>query len=424
MCLNGSLKVPTLDIFHSASLLLEKGFRASIVDSVLLDHSKEECVSAVSDKNPTMVAIRTASGSFLHDLEVAEALKSKFNGPIVFYGPQVAREPDRILESSGVDALVFGEATLTFLSICRKESFDGVPGVWFKENGLITQNLQTSWIEDLDVLPIPRWDLVPYKKYSYVVTQTSWGCPFGCGYCPYPVTQGSRWRTRSIDHVVNEFKVLRNQYGLRFVLLLDPEFTLDRKRTVDLCEELIKRHTPIMWGCETRLDTLDEDLITLMAKAGCIRISFGVDTVNPETLHLMHRKEIPLETIRERVTCIKKNGIVTYAFYMIGLPGETEQSTMDMIQFALDLKTDVASFFMATPFYGTQLEQWAHEHLISYDNGLIHLTSCVPSMQNEHMDIQEIHRLYTLARTKWRQFKAKESRSLEEEGVLHLETSS
>ena len=70
-------------------------------------------------------------------------------------------------------------------------------------------------IEDLDALPIPRWDLVDYKRYSYVTSQTSWGCSFGCGYCPYPVAQGKRWRTRSAGSVVREFRALREKYGLR-----------------------------------------------------------------------------------------------------------------------------------------------------------------------------------------------------------------
>ncbi|MFC1679187.1 hypothetical protein ACFL2T_03130, partial [Elusimicrobiota bacterium] len=172
-CHTTRLKVPTLDLFHCASLLLENGFKARVVDSVLSDHSPRNCVDAVLREKPSGVAFRTASGSCLHDLKTAERLRGKFRGPIMFFGPQVSVEADRILASPAVDAVVPGEAPPAFLRIARKRGFRGVPGV---RSGRTGGNGAAPMIGDLDILPVPRWDLVPYRKYTFVTAQTSWGC--------------------------------------------------------------------------------------------------------------------------------------------------------------------------------------------------------------------------------------------------------
>jgi hypothetical protein len=172
-------------------------------------------------------------------------LKKRFSGPVVFYGPHVSVEPDNILASPAVDAVVMGEAPPLFLEIARRRGFGRVPGIWHKRAGRVMKNRPSSFISDLDSLPIPPWHLVDYKRYSYVTTQTSWGCPFRCGYCPYPVTQGERWRVRSTASVVKEFLALRERYGLRFVLLRDPEF-LERVRASagSAIDRLVRRPSP------------------------------------------------------------------------------------------------------------------------------------------------------------------------------------
>lgn len=408
-CRTSRLKFPALDLFHSASLLLDHGIEAAIVDSVLMDHSPAACVGEILKKKPSLVVFRTSSGSCPHDLQVARRLKASFSGPVVFYGPQAAMEPDHILSSPAVDAVVVGEAAPTFLAIARAGGLAGVPGVWHKRSGRLVKTPPAPRLEDLDKLPIPRWDLVDYRRYSYVTTRTSWGCPLGCGYCPYPVTQGARWRTRSAASVVREFRALRERYGLRFVLLRDPIFSLRKDRTAALCRALGEAGSPLLWGCETRLDTLDAELMDLLARAGCIRVAFGVDSVNNATLKLMGRRGGTPDAIRTKVRDLKRRGILTYAMYIIGLPGETPESTGRLIDFALELDTDAAAFSMATPFAGTALAELGSERGFIRAQDPIHLTSCLPSMRNESMSMAEIEALYRSAKEKWQNRKAKRS---------------
>lgn len=405
-CRTSRLKFPALDIFHSASLLLERGVEACIVDSVLEDHTREEFVRTVKRQRPKIVAMRTSSGSSPDDLQAASALKAALDVPVVFFGSQAAVEGDSLLANSAVDAVVTGEPPAIFAEIARRRGFSGVRGVWYKHAGRVVKNAPAELSSELDFLPVPRWDLVDFRRYSYVTSQTSWGCPFRCGYCPYPVTQGERWRTRSISRVVEEFQALRERYGLRFVLLRDPEFSLERRRTIELCRALIAAGTPLLWGCETRLDTLDEPLIALMAKAGCIRVAFGVDSVHAPTLAAMGRRFAGESAVREKVAALKRHGVLTYAMYIVGLPGETRASTQRMIDFALELDTEAASFSMATPFPGTTLERLGRERGFIVKKDPSHLTGCVPSMRNESMTLSEVESLYLSAKESWKRSKA------------------
>ncbi|MBI3553931.1 MAG: radical SAM protein [Elusimicrobia bacterium] len=408
-CRTSRLKLPTLDVFHAASLLLERGVEAALVDSVLLDHDPAECVAAVLEKDPSMVFFRTSSGSCAHDLRVAERLKRDFAGPVAFCGPHAAVEAETILQSPGVDAVVTGESPFSYLEIA-KSGFDRVPGVRRKRSGRVVKNPTAAFMsqDELDALPVPRWDLVDYRRYSYVTSQTSWGCPFGCGYCPYPVTQGTQWRARAVGAVVDEFLRLRARYGLRFVMLRDPEFSLERKRTAELCSSLIAAGTPLMWGCETRLDTLDAGLIELMARAGCVRVAFGVDSVETATLAAMGRRSRGLDDIKEKVRLLKSGGMLTYGMYIVGLPRETRDSTNELIDFALELGTEAASFSMATPFPGTRLERWGRGRGFIEAKDPAHLTGCVPSMRNEAMGLAEIEELYLSAKESWKKQKEPE----------------
>ena len=377
-CRKSRLRVPTLDLFHGASLLLERGVDAQLVDSVLEDHTAASCAEEVARRKPSWVVIRTAAFSLPADLELARLIKDRTGAKIALYGHQLSVEPDSA-RAAFVDAVIPGDSPFSFLPLA----------------GLPAQD------DDLDALPVPRWDLVDFRRYSYVTTQTSWGCAFSCGYCSYPITQGRKWRTRSVASVVSEFKTLRKKYGLRFVLLRDPEFTMSRKRTVELLEGLIGAEAPLAFACETRLDTLDEELMDLLARAGCLRVNFGVETLNAEALRLMGRPEFGRAAIREKVAALKRRGMLTYALYILGLPGETRRSARELVDFALELGTDAASFSMATPFPGTELERLARARGWITAPNPRRLTSSVPSMRNETLEASEIEALYLEAKDRW-----------------------
>ncbi|MBI5211569.1 MAG: radical SAM protein [Elusimicrobia bacterium] len=402
-CKDSRLRLPTLDLFHCASLLAERGFAVGVVDSPLLGHGPAGCVAEVLARKPGAVAIRTGGFSLPLDLEVARRLRRSFDGPILLFGPAAAAEPKTILESGAADAVVAGEAPAAFLAIAGAKSLGKAPGVLTLDGaGRVVEGPRPRVPESMDYLPVPAWDLVPYRRYSFVTSQTAWGCPMACGYCPYPLAQGARPRRRSAGSVAREFSALRSRFGLRFVQLRDPDFALDRRRTAGLCRALTRAGAPMTWGCETRLERLDDELMALMAAAGCLRVAFGVESLEPAVLRLMGREHPGPAFIRGQVSRLKRHGILTYGLYMIGLPGETRKSTLGLIDFAVGLDTEAASFSMAMPIPGTALERLARSKGWITAPGPWRLTSCVPSMRNEHMDIGEVSELHLLAKRRWK----------------------
>lgn len=348
MCRSSRLRTPTLDLFHSAAWARSEGAEASVIDSVLLAHRPEEAVAAVAARRPDVLAVRTAFGSRDADLAVGLRAKSATGARLVFFGPQAAVDRGRLF-AAGADAVVIGEAPEVFGRVARRGLRAG-PGVAVPS----APAPRPERLSDLDRLPTPRWDSVDWRRYSYVTSQTSWGCPVGCGYCPYPETQGRSQRARSPRAVVAEFRALRRM-GVPFVLLRDPFFTLDRARVLALCAALEKAGTPLLWGCETRLEAVDEALAAAMARAGCIRVQFAMESAEPSLLSALGRAPLAAAKARAQVALLKRHGMLTYAFYMFGLPGETERSARATMDLALSLGTEAAAFSAATPFPGTAL---------------------------------------------------------------------
>jgi len=226
---------------------------------------------------------------------------------------------------------------------------------------------------------------------------TSRGCPFSCNYCPYPLVQGSKWRKRSPENVIRELEYIVKDLGISNILFRDPEFTLNRERVIKICEEIIDRRLKFFWRCETRIDTLDENLITMMAKAGCCGMNLGIESVSEESLHRMERKVITQKQCLEIINFCKRHNISTYCFFIIGLPGENKKGILKTIKFAKSIDPLQVQFTYATPYPGTPLCQWAEENNFIEDRELSHLTGYIPVMRNEYLNVKRLKKLYNFA---------------------------
>jgi radical SAM superfamily enzyme YgiQ (UPF0313 family) len=227
---------------------------------------------------------------------------------------------------------------------------------------------------------------------------TSRGCPYGCSYCPYPVGQGLKWRYRSPKNVVDEMEHLVRDLGVQHILFRDPMFSLQQKRVVQICEEVLRRGLKVQWKCETRVDCLDQSTIEIMARAGCTGINFGVESTDPEIQKGVHRKPILTSEFIEKVAICRKNGIATFAFFIVGLPGDTVETILDSIDFAVKIRANWTQFTVATPFAGTPMHDWAvKQGFVSPDFYKI-LNAHSGSPGNEHLQPRDIERLHKFAR--------------------------
>jgi len=288
-----------------------------------------------------------------------------------------------------------------------------IAGLWYRAGGAVVKNPARPPIDDLDRLPFPAWDLMPYKSYEgdllmrnttpFVTMQTSRGCPYSCTYCPYPVTQGRKLRVRTPVSVVDEIQWLVDELGVKAILFRDPEFAMKRERVLGICDEIRRRKISIAWRCETRIEDLDEDLVVRMGAAGCIGINMGIETIDETVLKNVERKRPSLDTITGIVRTCMAHDIDPFCFFVLGLPGETRETAFATIRFALQLAPTFLQFTIATPYPGTKLREWAEEKGYIETSGFAGFSSYDAVMRNDALTVDEL---------RWLQWYAHEAREL------------
>jgi anaerobic magnesium-protoporphyrin IX monomethyl ester cyclase len=229
--------------------------------------------------------------------------------------------------------------------------------VWRHERD-IEINPDRSYIHNLDDLPLPRHDLLPLKAYRaplvrgpYAFVVTSRGCPGGCRFCIKHVSYGRTIRLRSPEHVLSEIKALQ-ALEVHSIHMYADLFTIDRDHVVGICEGLLEQKLAVRWTCNSRVDSVDEDLLRLMGRAGCWMISWGIESGDETMLRRMH-KGTSLAKVEQALRWAKQAHIQNYGYFIIGMPGETEDSIRKTIAFAKKLPLDLALFHIAAPHPGT-----------------------------------------------------------------------
>ncbi len=403
-------KIPPLDLIYAATVCKNSGIDVAVVDCLAEDLEEGALVERLSLEKPKFVAFRTSTPTFLYDVSVGEKVERALpNAKIIFFGPQAAIFPGKFFESKSVDAIVMGEPDLVFAKIA-KNGFAKAEGVWYRQGGRIVKNAPAAPLEKLDELPFPDWSLVPFQNYylgelvrnrtPFLTMLTSRGCPYGCIYCPYPVAQGLRWRSRSAESVLGELDYLSKNFGVKAILVRDAVFTLDKARTEKICDGIIKRKLGLVWRCETRVDALDEGLIAKMAEAGCVGINLGIESADEAVLKKVGRRIFSPQKAKEVVAACKKHGIEVFAFFIIGLPGETRESVEKTVNFALELDPEYSQFTVASPYPGTKLRRWAEENAFLENEEWNLVSGYSATMRNEKLSRREIEKLRDYAAAK------------------------
>lgn len=231
-------------------------------------------------------------------------------------------------------------------------------GLAWRNGDEIVINPDRPFIPNLDDLPMPRHDLLPFDKqrmpmikgpFTFIVT--SRGCPAGCKYCIKHVTYQNSVRVRSAENIVAELEVLQG-LGITNIHMYADLFTVNRDHVVSLCELIIQRGLRIKWTCNSRVDYVDEQMLDLMGKAGCWLISWGIESAN-EIILKRARKGYKKEQAFKALAWAKVAGIKNWGYFIIGLPGETEESIRETIDYAKQLPLDIALFHIAAPYPGT-----------------------------------------------------------------------
>ncbi len=411
----GATPFPPLDLIYLASYLVEKNYPMEVFECLAHELSKEQLTKAIwelsESESAPLVIVRTSAPTLDWDLGVCGEIKERVpHARFGIYGSVVPKVLTRIQTEDFIDYIIKGDPDETVEALLEGRAESEISGLLFRQEKEWVENATQPFIRELDKLPFPKWELLPYEKYRIPKSSTSaetaflpiWssrGCPIGCNYCPYPVGQGLPWRYRSAENVVEEIEHLVNDLGIKYILFRDPMFSLNQKRVMKICEEINLRGIKVSWRCETRIDFLTEETLRAMAAAGCEGINFGVESSDVEIQIGVGRRPIEPEQIASHFALCRELGIKTFGFFIIGLPGDTVETIFKTIDFAVKIKPYWVQFTAATPFIGTKLRDWAIEQGLAEKDEYAYISSHEATMGNENLSVSQVNHLHRIAQT-------------------------
>lgn len=366
-----------LSLAYIAAVLEKEKFLVEILDTDALELTDQEIKEKVSNFKPDIVGVTMMTATFYASKKVIKIIKKSFPDCLTIVGGAhpSALPKETLEEITEIDILVMGEGEETILEIAKnlenKVTLKNIKGICYRENKAVICNPPREPIQNLDSLPFPIRDKFPLEKYKthppygrknpYMHLITSRGCPFSCAFCSKAVF-GKKLRMRSAINVVNEVEEMIKKYKVKEIKFYDDDFTLDMKRTEEICDEIINRKLKIIWSCATRVDLVNEHLLKKMREAGCWLISYGVESASQDLLNTIN-KGITLEKVKKTFEWTRKANIKILAYFMIGLPGETKETIQKSIQFAKELNPDFTNWSLTTIFPCTPLREIIKERL-------------------------------------------------------------
>lgn len=364
-------------LYIAAAARKEHGdrFRFEVLDTQMERMGYSQIREALAAKNPDVVGISCMTFLLIDALKVARIVRETHpRARIVFGGAHPTIYPEEMASQPEIDFVVVGEGEQAFgdllAALAEGRDPEGISGVGFKKNGEVIINPRGSFIQDLDALPYPARDLIPSEKYYNVLGEsrvvmtsllTTRGCPFKCIFCTNK--DGKVCRMRSPENVVREIEECYAR-GITDFDIIDDTFTINIKRAKAIARLIIDKGLKITMDLRARVDTVDQEVLDLLAQAGCTRIRFGVESGNPRILKNL-LKGITLEQIRAAYRMAKKAGIFTFAYFMLGSPGETEKEVWESLKLAKEINPDFAQFLITTPFPASDL------YTLGMENGVL-----------------------------------------------------
>lgn len=366
-------RFPPLGLGYIAAYLKQHNISVDLADCTFLN--REEALEKVRSSDPTIVGIYSMFTMKDKAIQMARLLRENCK-LLVAGGPLPTLNSAVFLHD--FDVVVNGEGEETMLELAREvekgADLSRVRGITFKEKDKLKSTPSRKVIQSLDNIPFPARELFDHqayknyyaKKFGYTATSmiTSRGCPFNCDFCSRPIF-GNELRIRAAANIVDEIETVQ-ALGYERVWFADDCFTLNRRRLIGICKEIVHRRIRIEWECLSRVDTIDREMTERMKRAGCVRVFFGMESGNDSVLSLM-KKRATTKQAKEAVYTTKKSGVQVGAFFIVGYPGETNETILDTVRFASSLPLDYLSFTLPYPIPGTPLYDRVKDQMITSD---------------------------------------------------------
>ncbi len=354
---------PPVELGILASLARERGAQVLLRDYPTVHATREHYLRDLRSFQPDLIFFPSTVHTIADDMEAA-ALAREINPNVrtVTKGESIAYLAEKVLSNyPDLDYIVDGEPELTFLEVLEDRPAKSIAGmIWRAADGHIHRNPPRPLIEPLDQLPLPAYDLFDLDLYRspengrrIAAVYAQRGCPAKCVFCPAGSMFEFRVRERSVEHVMKELRLCVHEFGIRDFLFHGDTFTLHKRWLIELCKAIVDEGLDIHWGCNSRVDTIDDERAQWLKRAGCWVVAFGFEHGSQEMLDKM-KKGARVEKAYEAVKICRRNGLKVHGFFVIGLPWETRETLEQCFQFARTLDTDFFDFNIAYPLPGTE----------------------------------------------------------------------
>src|SRR3989338_7952406 len=367
---------PYMGLGYLATAIRKKGYKVKILHCIKEKMNLNGFASYIRSTNPSVIGFTCVSydvGSVQESIKVVKGINKAV--PVIVGGAHVSAVPKIAMERDfpDTDYGFRGESEiglpilLDFINENSNIALEKIPGLIWKYDGQTHINPQI-FHEDVDELGIPAWDLMDPREYEaspfhgfargfpLAPMISARGCPFPCTFCSTKYQMGQKMRYRSVSLILEEMKLLVNKYNVKEIQFLDDCFSVNKNKVMEICSGILEEGIKVNWQCPNglRVDTIDEEVLQIMKKAGCYHFSVGIESTNPDILKKM-KKNITLELVEEKIAIAKKIGIKVTGFFILGFPGETEKDIKRTIKYARRIPIDKVLFSNFWPSPGTEI---------------------------------------------------------------------
>jgi radical SAM superfamily enzyme YgiQ (UPF0313 family) len=357
-----AILLPHLGMAYLAALLKKKGFEVQLIDANVLNLNEKDIQKRLFDFKPEYLLFTGITDNFRDTLWWIRRIRKMYNAPAIIGGPHMELYPKETLSYDCIDYGVIGDGWETLPELLNalnnKKPLSDIKGLCFRKDGEVITTEKRPKTVGLESVPFPARDLLPNDKYDTVLSKkcpittmiTALGCPFRCTYC----CTDTVIRSRSAKHIVSEIEECINRYGIKEIVFYDETFTIDKARIFQVLDLIEEKKLSFLWSIRTRADCVTKEMIDRMAKLGCIRINYGIESADESILKSIKRN-IPLSVIKNAVRWSREAGITVFGFFMIGLPDETKQTVEKTINLMLELDLDFVQLNKFVPIPGSEV---------------------------------------------------------------------
>lgn len=357
---------PLLSFMSLGAIAKQNGFTVAILDLGIEARPFEILEKTLKELKPRFVGMTATTPLFFEAVEISKISRKILGQEVVNIcgGPHPTALPEESLIGSEIDIAIVGEGEQTLLELLQGVPKSSIKGIFYKEADKIISTGPRQFIDDLDSLPFPDISLYDLSKYhcSGLVSrgspvlhlETSRGCPSNCSFCNKSIFR-RQFRMKSAQRVVEEMKYFIKN-GAKELRIIDDQFATNLHRAKEICRLIIKEKINIPWNLANgvRVDCVDQEFLDLAKKAGCYQVGIGFESGDQNSLNSID-KGINLEQSARCMAMVRKSGLESVGFFMLGLPTDTEESLKKTINFAVRMMPTFAKTTITIPFPGTRL---------------------------------------------------------------------